>query len=45
MLSDQLPSIDAFANRFNTFLEGLTANFALLVVQPPWWIILLCTNH
>ena len=35
MLSDQLPSIDALANRFNTFLDSLMANFAPLVVQPP----------
>ena len=34
MLSDQLPSIDALANRFNTFLDSLTANFTPLVVQP-----------
>ena len=34
MQSDQLPSIDALANRFNTFLVSLTANFTPLVVQP-----------
>ena len=34
MLSDQLPSIDALANRFHTFLDSLTANFTPLVVQP-----------
>lgn len=34
MLSDQLSSTDALANRFNTFLDSLTANFTPLVVQP-----------
>lgn len=55
MLSDQLPSIDALANRFNIFLDSLTANFTPLVVQsrgsfftvPELFLVdnLLCTNH
>ena len=35
MLSDQLPPIDALANRFNAFLDSLTANLTPLVFQPP----------
>ena len=55
LLCNQLPSFDALADRFNTFLSSLTANFTPLAAQPSgfflqflstcWWIITLCTNH
>ena len=35
MLSDQLPSVEALANRFNEFLGSLTAEFTPLPSQPP----------
>ena len=35
MLSDQLPSVEALANRFNEFLGSLTAEFSPLPPQPP----------
>ena len=34
MLSDQLPSVEALANRFNEFLGSLTAKFTPLPSQP-----------
>ena len=34
MLSDQLPSVEALANRFNEFLGSLTAEFTSLPSQP-----------
>ena len=34
MLSDQLPSVEALANRFNEFLGSLTAEFTPLPSQP-----------
>ena len=35
LLSDQLPSVEALANRFNEFLGSLTAEFTPLPSQPP----------
>lgn len=35
MQCDQILSIHALANRFNTFLDSVMANFTPLAVQPP----------